>query len=252
MSTEIAIAIAYLAGCITIPFVFMITMLIMDWKAKRDFTAATRRIRERDEAYHAEQAERAAYQRRLDAEIRAANPPTAPTMHTDWQAFANQILQPNPIFDLPDLDDIFAPPDDDREWDQIIDPIATPAVGEFLMRTPNEQLFFTRYGTNWRWHSLEACDQTRAAATRQGITLDHCVIHNPSAHPLRDWPMILRETNLIERMCPHHVGHPDPDSARAMDFMRYGRINDEFGFTVHGCDGCCQKPGVETLDVVWN
>lgn len=245
MSIEMTHAIAFIAGLLTTPALFVIAMLIMDHKEKRQLNHTPRTTTYIDQQY-----DRTRYERMLDAEIRAANaPPTTPNNHTDWQAFANQMINN----DLPDLDDLFAPLDtDDREWEQVIDPIATPAVGEFLMRTPNEQLFFTRYGTNWRWHSLEACDRTRAAAARQGIALNHCVIHNPSAHPLRNWPMTLRETNLIERMCPHHVGHPDPDSARAMDFMRYGRINDEFGFTVHGCDGCCQKPDVETLDVVWN
>lgn len=60
-----------------------------------------------------------------------------------------------------------------------------------------------------------------------------CSIHNPSEHRMREWPMLLRETALIERTCEHGVGHPDPDSAAFMD-RRFGP-----GWGTHGCDGCC-------------
>lgn len=61
-----------------------------------------------------------------------------------------------------------------------------------------------------------------------------CTIHNPSEHKMRDWPMVLRTSALIERTCPHGIGHPDPDSAA---FMRRRFGHD--AFDVHGCDGCC-------------
>lgn len=54
----------------------------------------------------------------------------------------------------------------------------------------------------------------------------HCVIHNPSDHAMRDFPTHWRnDRKIMERICPHGVGHPDPDE-----------INPD---TVHGCDGCC-------------
>ena len=61
-----------------------------------------------------------------------------------------------------------------------------------------------------------------------------CCIHNPSDHHMRTWPMNWRDdTKVMERLCPHGVGHPDPD---ALAFnVRGGR--DYYG--VHGCDGCC-------------
>jgi len=64
----------------------------------------------------------------------------------------------------------------------------------------------------------------------------YCVIHNPSEHHMSGWPIeIRRDKNcLTERICPHGVGHPDPDSLVW--------INGEFGenaWGVHGCDGCC-------------
>lgn len=61
-----------------------------------------------------------------------------------------------------------------------------------------------------------------------------CCIHNPSDHHMRDWTIILRESTLVERRCPHGIGHPDPDS-----LAYFERIGVE-GMGVHGCDGCCR------------
>lgn len=56
---------------------------------------------------------------------------------------------------------------------------------------------------------------------------DNCVIHNPSDHHMRSWPTNWRsDRQMMERTCPHGVGHPDPDD-----------INPD---TSHGCDGCCR------------
>jgi len=55
---------------------------------------------------------------------------------------------------------------------------------------------------------------------------EHCVIHNPSNHHMKEWPQNWRpDRQMVERICPHGVGHPDPDEIS----------NDK----VHGCDGCC-------------
>ena len=65
-----------------------------------------------------------------------------------------------------------------------------------------------------------------------------CPIHRPSDHHMKDWTPVLRRDKggLIERNCPHGVGHPDPDS------MLYFRgLDPEWTqvMGVHGCDGCC-------------
>lgn len=67
-------------------------------------------------------------------------------------------------------------------------------------------------------------------------TGERCCFHNPSDHPMRSWPMVVRETALVERMCAHGVGHPDPDSLAF--FVR--KLGDDNGgtFGIHGCDGC--------------
>lgn len=84
-----------------------------------------------------------------------------------------------------------------------------------------------------------------------------CCIHDPSDHGMRAWPMNWRsDTEVMERMCEHGTGHPDPDH------MAYVRSltpehdcpdeypGDEGGACpyphlewqgVHGCCGCCRR-----------
>lgn len=70
---------------------------------------------------------------------------------------------------------------------------------------------------------------------------DHgCVIHSPTPDCEANragWPYNWRtDRGIMERICPHGVGHPDPDAAaylarRGIDFEN-----------VHGCCGCpCGK-----------
>lgn len=60
-----------------------------------------------------------------------------------------------------------------------------------------------------------------------------CVIHHPSDHRMRDWPLIWRDDRgFFERACPHGIGHPDPD-----DVQYHQSIGRDIG--LHGCDGCC-------------
>jgi hypothetical protein len=60
-----------------------------------------------------------------------------------------------------------------------------------------------------------------------------CAIHYTSPHHMVVWPQNWREDiKIMERICPHGVGHPDPDEIKAMDQYE----------SVHGCDGCCKRP----------
>lgn len=69
-----------------------------------------------------------------------------------------------------------------------------------------------------------------------------CPIHNPSDHPLRDAQMVWRvDRSLIERMCEHGVGHPDPDDLNYKHGMD-PEYADLLHLDVHGCDGCCHDP----------
>ena len=59
---------------------------------------------------------------------------------------------------------------------------------------------------------------------------DFCTIHNRSNHNMRSFPQHWRaDRGIMERICPHGVGHPDPDSPWEFDSYMW----------IHGCDGCC-------------
>lgn len=53
--------------------------------------------------------------------------------------------------------------------------------------------------------------------------------------PMHGWPLLRRETYLIEAVCPHGCGHPIPESASHMNNVTGGTT-----WGVHGCDGCCE------------
>jgi hypothetical protein len=64
-----------------------------------------------------------------------------------------------------------------------------------------------------------------------------CVIHSPSEHHMRTWKLNYRgDTGVMERLCPHGVGHPDPDA------LAFAATKGETWLAVHGCDGCCRPP----------
>lgn len=45
---------------------------------------------------------------------------------------------------------------------------------------------------------------------------------------------LIRETGVLERLCPHGIGH-------AVGHIIPGRWKDpKYASGVHGCDGCCQ------------
>ena len=74
-------------------------------------------------------------------------------------------------------------------------------------------------------HPPEACTGTT------------CCIHNPSEHKMREWPLNWRsDMGVMERICEHGVGHPDPDH---MHYVRGLDVGLEHQ-ALHGCDGCCR------------
>lgn len=61
-----------------------------------------------------------------------------------------------------------------------------------------------------------------------------CTIHSPSDHHMASWPQLWRsDRQIMERVCEHGIGHPDPDDLR---------VRTQAGYGVHGCDGCCRAP----------
>ena len=68
---------------------------------------------------------------------------------------------------------------------------------------------------------------------------EFCCIHNPSQHHMRTWPQNWRsDRRLMERICPHGVGHPDPDDV-AYQRRTFGDAAKYVD--IHGCDGCCGR-----------
>jgi hypothetical protein len=65
-----------------------------------------------------------------------------------------------------------------------------------------------------------------------------CVIHHPSDHHMRDWPLNWRnDRGLMERLCPHGVGHPDPDDLAWKQTVFHP--DEAAAEGIHGCDRCC-------------
>jgi hypothetical protein len=85
-----------------------------------------------------------------------------------------------------------------------------------------------------RVHPVEVCE-------RDGYA---CPFHRPSHHHMVDWTMIVRLDRgaLVERVCPHGTGHPDPDSVRHLV-----RLTGATHWGSHGCCGCCTSPDKPVL-----
>jgi hypothetical protein len=81
-----------------------------------------------------------------------------------------------------------------------------------------------------------------------------CCIHDPSGHHMVTWPMNWRaDTYVMERICPHGIGHPDPDHmayVRSLTPEHERSRNEDDGCPyphlewqgTHGCDLCCRAP----------
>ena len=91
-------------------------------------------------------------------------------------------------------------------------------------------------GKNLVVHSMEQCEG------------QHCSVHNPSDHSMKDFPTHWRaDRGIMERICPHGIGHPDPDDVafyerglRAAGIAEKDIEKKVRGYSVHGCDGCCK------------
>lgn len=65
---------------------------------------------------------------------------------------------------------------------------------------------------------------------------------------MRAWPLNWRsDRRLMERICPHGVGHPDPDHLAHVARVPFkdGQYDSD---GTHGCDGCCQPSGYQGFD----
>lgn len=95
-------------------------------------------------------------------------------------------------------------------------PVSIPCDGTFL---PEENWYVTGSGQVIR--NVHGSDECYGRA---------CVVHDPSEHSMRAFPTHWRiDRGIMERICEHGVGHPDPDDAAY------------HGDGIHGCDGCCAE-----------
>lgn len=84
---------------------------------------------------------------------------------------------------------------------------------------------------------LENTDEWMHCHEEQVCYMDFCTLHNRSDHPMRAFPQHWRiDRAIMERICTHGVGHPDPDEYRI-------RVGLDDG--THGCDGCCSGVSFE-------
>ena len=78
---------------------------------------------------------------------------------------------------------------------------------------------------------------------------EFCCFHNPSNHHMVDWPMVMRldKYGMMERVCEHGVGHPDPDSLAWVERSKkriakmLATTPNQINASMHGCDGCCSE-----------
>lgn len=132
--------------------------------------------------------------------------------------------------------------------------VAIPLWG-WILTLVGEVLFGFFLGFLFQTYRWRRADQERNRATkkRPGIWLTGmgqtvmvhpsesctppCAIHAPSDHAMRSWPTYWNiEEGVVERICPHEIGHPDPD-----DFKTRMRIRTGTFFDYHHCDGCCEE-----------
>lgn len=98
--------------------------------------------------------------------------------------------------------------------------------GKFVVESTDSM-----YGAHYGWIALST------HAENEGCK-DGCCIHSPSDHSMKDFPMYWRADRvLMERTCPHGIGHPDPDDIAFKRVQHGGSVAD--AEAVHGCDGCC-------------
>lgn len=76
-----------------------------------------------------------------------------------------------------------------------------------------------------------------------------CPFDHPSEHHMRTWQKTIRldKADLVERTCPHGIGHPDPDSVAWAESDLKGTSIIDALFS-HTCDGCCRDADTLTAE----
>ena len=108
-----------------------------------------------------------------------------------------------PLWEAVDVGIPIFRPDSDQDWEPVFDPDST-----WTLEHSGQVL----YNVHLRTQCLSG----------------PCPIHQMTDHSMRSFPQSWREDmRYMERICPHNIGHPDPD--------------DHLAPVPHSCDGCCKK-----------
>lgn len=104
--------------------------------------------------------------------------------------------------------------------------MSAPSLQEEADRLAEMELSYMGTGELIHHHRADQCEG------------QHCALHNPSGHHMTTWPLHFRADRppLLERICAHGVGHPDPDSAAWLN-----QEAPQGAWSIHGCDGCCGR-----------
>lgn len=93
----------------------------------------------------------------------------------------------------------------------------------------------SKYPARLNTHTLVGGQKLVGVHRRGDCRGEFCTIHNFSDHHMVTWRQNWRpDRGIMERICEHGVGHPDPDD--------YGGGTKSAARGIHGCDGCCVDP----------
>lgn len=82
-----------------------------------------------------------------------------------------------------------------------------------------------------KYYKLEHSSIRLLAHEKGDCKGDACTLHKRTKHHMREFRQFWRsDRGIMERICTHGIGHPDPDDYRIIN-------GDDPG--IHGCDGCC-------------
>jgi len=98
--------------------------------------------------------------------------------------------------------------------------------------------------SEYEYQQLENSKISLSVHKAENCMGDVCTIHKRTDHSMRRFPQMWRaDRKIMERTCPHGVGHPDPDEYKIIEGIDDGE---------HACDGCCiqfsdEEPDYEAL-----
>jgi hypothetical protein len=87
------------------------------------------------------------------------------------------------------------------------------------------------------YSNLEHSKVSFRSHLEEDCTGEVCAFHKRTDHHMRKYKQFFRfGTGMMERVCSHGVGHPDPDDAKIVDGTHDG---------THECDACCIRFATE-------